>query len=198
MDDVDAPRSRLMAAGRELFFLHGVAEVSIDALVRAAKVSKTTFYKRFSDKQALMAAIVTEECDRIDPKTRAAPTSFNEFRQALINFGSNLLLLLEGQDKQQFERAIIGQAHRDPETARVFYETAYGRTCTALRALLNHGADRQLARLDLPVPILADWLVDLWKGRRHAERQLGLAKPIPTEVLRDHVAVVVDYFIHRP
>ncbi len=51
-------RDRLVAAAVELFYRHGFNAVGIDAVIDAAGVTKTTFYKHFESKDDLMVAAV--------------------------------------------------------------------------------------------------------------------------------------------
>ena len=56
-------RGRLVAAAIELFYERGFAAVGVDQVIAAAGVTKTTFYKHFESKEALMVAAV-EQRDR--------------------------------------------------------------------------------------------------------------------------------------
>src|SRR5690349_12465025 len=51
-------RERLVAAAVELFYRRGFGAVGVDQVIEAAGVTKTTFYKHFEGKDALMVAAV--------------------------------------------------------------------------------------------------------------------------------------------
>src|SRR5580693_5200944 len=53
-----ATRDALVAAARPLFAAHGFAEVSTDAIVAAAGVTRGALYHQFTDKTALFEAVV--------------------------------------------------------------------------------------------------------------------------------------------
>ncbi|AUW59294.1 hypothetical protein C1T17_15560 [Sphingobium sp. SCG-1] len=53
-------REALMAAGRKLFAEHPLDAVAVDDVIGAASVAKGSFYNHFSDKDALLSAIVAE------------------------------------------------------------------------------------------------------------------------------------------
>jgi AcrR family transcriptional regulator len=53
-----ATRDALLAAGRSLFAEHGFAEVSTDAIVVAAGVTRGALYHQFADKTALFDAVL--------------------------------------------------------------------------------------------------------------------------------------------
>lgn len=59
-----ATRDALVAAARPLFAAHGFAEVSTDAIVAAAGVTRGALYHQFTDKTALFEAVLaTVEAD---------------------------------------------------------------------------------------------------------------------------------------
>ncbi len=51
-------RGRLVATAVELFYRHGFNAVGLDRVIEEAGVTKTTFYKHFESKSALMVAAV--------------------------------------------------------------------------------------------------------------------------------------------
>ena len=55
------PRERLLSAATELFCRHGVHAVGVDAVVEAAGTAKTTLYKLFGSKDALVEAVLERE-----------------------------------------------------------------------------------------------------------------------------------------
>src|SRR5260221_2171896 len=50
-----APRERILAAARELFFRHGIRAVGVDAIAEAAGTNKMTLYRHFASKDELIA-----------------------------------------------------------------------------------------------------------------------------------------------
>ena len=50
-------REALIAAGRSLFAVHGFADVSLEAIVRTAGVTRGALYHHFADKTELFAAV---------------------------------------------------------------------------------------------------------------------------------------------
>src|ERR1700675_182096 len=58
-----APRERILAAARELFFPHGIRAVGVDPIAEAAGTNKMTLYRHFASKDELVA-----ECLRVFAK----------------------------------------------------------------------------------------------------------------------------------
>lgn len=55
-----APRDRILAAARELFYRDGVRAVGVDAVAAAAGTNKMTLYRHFASKDALVAAYLRQ------------------------------------------------------------------------------------------------------------------------------------------
>lgn len=55
------PRERLLGAATELFCRRGFHAVGVDAIVEAAGTAKTTLYKLFGSKEALVEAVLDRE-----------------------------------------------------------------------------------------------------------------------------------------
>jgi AcrR family transcriptional regulator len=64
----EATRQALVAAAREIFIEQGYQETGIEAISRAARVTRGAFYHHFADKKALLEALV------IDIQASAAAT----------------------------------------------------------------------------------------------------------------------------
>lgn len=58
------PRDRLIEAATRLFCRYGVNSVGVDAIVAAAGTAKTTLYKVFGSKDALVEAVLTREGEK--------------------------------------------------------------------------------------------------------------------------------------
>ncbi|RJL24126.1 TetR/AcrR family transcriptional regulator [Bailinhaonella thermotolerans] len=58
--DAARNRRRILDAAARLFAEHGVDEVSMDAVARAAEVGKGTLFRRFGDRAGLAAALLDE------------------------------------------------------------------------------------------------------------------------------------------
>lgn len=55
------PRERLIESARSLFCRYGINSVGVDAIIEAAGTAKTTLYKLFGSKDALVEAVLERE-----------------------------------------------------------------------------------------------------------------------------------------
>src|SRR5260370_37943723 len=73
----EATRQALLAAGRDIFAKEGFQATGIEAISRAARVTRGAFYHHFEDKRALFDAVVVslqvEAAAKIEERTRGEP-----------------------------------------------------------------------------------------------------------------------------
>lgn len=175
-DGADTPEHRIRAAARDLLFSEGFGQVTTDRLAQSAGVSKTTIYKYFGDMTGVLRAVVTAEADAFQAGIILDPQTEQDFRDGVIRFGINLLTLVDDPQTIGFEMSILEQARTHPDVAHCFYEAAHLRTHAALCDMIEAGRRRGFVRSSLRSDHLADHLISLWKGNRHAKAQLGLAE----------------------
>src|SRR5262245_33679524 len=56
-----APRERLLAAAKELFYRHGIRAVGVEAIAEHAETNKVTLYRHFPSKDELVAEYLRRE-----------------------------------------------------------------------------------------------------------------------------------------
>lgn len=62
----EATKKKLYDSARKLFGTYGVEDVSVDAIVEAAGVSKGTFYVHFVSKNALLSSLISDDVSGVD------------------------------------------------------------------------------------------------------------------------------------
>jgi TetR/AcrR family transcriptional repressor of mexJK operon len=110
----------LQAAG-QVFRDQGYGSASMDAIARAAGVSKATLYAHFAGKDQLFAAIVSDECRRHSQALTAPDIDRLEVREALAAIGRNFLQLVLSEKARAIYRIVMAEAPRFPELGRAFY-----------------------------------------------------------------------------
>ena len=115
-EDVAIIERKLLAVALNEFLQHGYGGTSMTKIVKAAKVSKTTLYSRFSSKEELFRAIIHAQIERLSPsaslRSDAGPLGLG---QGLKSFANHILKLnLEG-DLLGVNRLIFSESHRFSE-----------------------------------------------------------------------------------
>ncbi len=120
--DVSASRKRqqVLQAAAELFITQGYGAVSMDAVARAAGVSKATLYAHFASKDALFATIVGDACRRSPVDEANFPEHPQDVEAALRSLGRRLLRFLLEPRTLAIARVAIAESARFPELGVAF------------------------------------------------------------------------------
>jgi TetR/AcrR family transcriptional repressor of mexJK operon len=190
--DAGKDESILQAAG-DLFMERGYEAVSLDAVAQAAGVSKATIYARYTDKDALFAAVLRQECERAVSPDSFLPAPDQPVRATLILVATRFLTLVTGEKAMQMHRVLVAESGRAPRMAELFYETAVLSLKNRFAAWLE--AETVRGRLNVRDPHGAAWrYLGGVKGEAHMRASFGLPSVDP-EHLRVHIENGADEFI---
>jgi AcrR family transcriptional regulator len=149
------PRSELCdraieAAALDLVVEHGFAGMSIEGVAARAGVAKTTIYRRWDCKAALVVdAFVHRSCDRVvSPDTGSLRADLIEMWRAFLRSLQHDGGLME---------AFVAEQRRHPELAEAFRATFLKQRRAVVRAVLERGVERG----ELPPSADLDLLVDV-------------------------------------
>lgn len=122
-EDVGEIGEQLLAVALGEFVRNGYGGTSLNQIVRAARISKTTLYQRYTSKEELFAAIMRREIERLAPQTslglNEAPGSLE---RGLIAYAERALASsLEG-DLLEVNRLVYSEASRFPELGQAASE----------------------------------------------------------------------------
>jgi AcrR family transcriptional regulator len=116
LEDVAAIERRLLAIALKEFTAHGYGGTSMARIVKAAGVSKTTLYSRFSSKEELFRAIMHDQIDRLAASTLLRPDAGPPNLEAgLKTYASRALEFSMRGEMLEVNRLIYSEAHRFPE-----------------------------------------------------------------------------------
>lgn len=180
--DRESPKRKLvMDAATHLFMAQGYGAVSMDAIARAAGVSKATLYAHFASKDRLFATIIGEACQQsVSPREllSAHPT---DARGALHAFGERLLRFFLEPRALAIHRVVIAESVRFPELGRAFYESGPAAIHLAFGEWLVEQTAAGCLAVTHPA-IASDQFIGLLRTRPFLRASLGLAPPTDAEV----------------
>lgn len=157
-------KKKIFETAQHLILEHGFENVSVDSIVKAADVSKGTFYVHFESKDALAAALVYEYTNTTDKDYKSFLTSLPDQNSVF----DTLLLLAE--EITEFIATNIGL-----ENMRVLYKAHLTKTINTTPAM---SYDRDLYKMFTEV---------LERGIRQSE----LREDIPVEFLSKHLIMAI-------
>jgi TetR/AcrR family transcriptional repressor of mexJK operon len=116
--DSESPKRQLVLdAATALFMAQGYGAVSMDAIARAAGVSKATLYAYFSSKDQLFATIIGEACRQNIAVTNFLPDGETDVLAGLTVFAGNTLRFLVEARSLAIHRVVVSESAL-PELAR--------------------------------------------------------------------------------
>jgi AcrR family transcriptional regulator len=167
------------------FERHGFRRVALDDVARRARVSRTTIYRRFSNKDELVAAVIEREnlrlfADIAGELKQAGPQS-NCYLEAFT------LSILKFRRHRVLDRMITDEPGLVLELAGRHYGAAIERMAEALRVIFSAGLAERIG--EQAVTELADTIL------RYAGMVLLLPSAKPLETADDIRAFATQHFL---
>lgn len=137
----DAAKEAILDAALVEFDRHGIRRVALDDVARRAGVSRTTIYRRFANRDDLVAAVMDRENARlfadIAIELKSARPQSNYYAEAFTS------AILRSRNHRVLHRMITDEPALTIELARRHYCAAVGRIEAALQEIFPPGfADR--------------------------------------------------------
>lgn len=197
---IDPSKDRdILAAGRRLLFGKGPQAVTMESVARAAGVAKPTLYRRYANRDELLAAIATAEAEAMSARFAKAPDSTEDLRRALAEFAVDLGTFLVSDEHIGFMHA-LGQATRLPRSAREsIYRNGPLQTRDRLAVFLAEAARRSLIRCPRP-EASAERFLGMLMGLDLLRTLYHVSATVDAERMQARAeAVVADFLtLHRP
>lgn len=189
------PKQRDIAeAATRLFIAQGYAAVSMDAIARAAGVSKATLYSYFASKERLFANLVGVACSRSGSVLGELADGGADLRATLTELADRALRFMLAEPSLAIYRVVMAETARFPELGRAFYE----RGAAASRRTFAAWLERQMAAgklLSRDPGLAAEQFMGLLRTHLHLRALLGIGPP-PTEAeIETTVAAAVETFL---
>lgn len=121
-ENTEATRQALISAGRDIFAAEGFQAAGMEAISRAARVTRGAFYHHFEDKKALFDAVVvamqSEVAARIEQTARPQPRIWDRLRIGIDAYLDACLEPAYGRIVIQEAPAVLGSPrYREIEEA---------------------------------------------------------------------------------
>ena len=146
-----ATRQTIINAARRLFREHGFSAVSVGGICAEAAVSRVTFYKYYSGKNALLQEIVTEQKNRVRAEFENLLA-----RQCSLREAAEAVFALQQQSFDELYSAAFLrdiEENTDLELERFFHELNEEKYAF-MRGFFHTLQQRRLIQPDLPVELI--------------------------------------------
>lgn len=180
----DATQAILDAAVAE-FERHGFRRVALDDVAKRAKVSRTTIYRRFANRDELVAAVIDREnvqlCADIAEELKSQGPQSNYYIEAFTS------AILKFRNHRVLNQLIVDDPALALELARENYGAAVLRIATALEVIFPAGFVQRVG------PAVVDELADTIL--RYAMMALLLPGVQPLDTAEDIRAFATAHFL---
>jgi AcrR family transcriptional regulator len=181
----DLTTEAILDAAVAEFEQHGFRRVALDDVASRAHVSRTTIYRRFSNKDELVAAVIERENVRlfadIAAELKQAGPQSNYYVEAFT------LSILKFRRHRVLDRMITDEPGLVMELAATHYRAAIERMAEALRTIFPAGFAERIG--ERAVTELADTIL------RYAAMALLLPSAQPLETADDIRAFAAQHFL---
>jgi len=184
----------IFAAAHELLFSKGPAAFSVEAVARLAKVSKVTIYSRYTNREALIDAVIRQQANRMGESLSIEPANRVGIHVALTDFGVNLLTFLMSQEYQNFMRALSSTPDLPDDVLQNIYRSGPQRTMIKLAGWMRNVQQRGLLKLTEPEKS-AELLLGMLMGLDVVRLMYGEPCQRDIQSIKHHVNWVVDAFL---
>ena len=187
---------QVLDGARAVFMSDGYEGSSVDAIARAAGVSKATLYSYFADKRILFMEVAKAECCAQMAEADIVLSDVHNPRAVLSTAASRMLGFILSDFGQSIFRMCVAESDRFPELGREFYETGpkmfQARMTVYLRAAVEAGS---LAIDDFE--LAADQFHELCKASLFPELVFGIRREVDDAERRRVIDGAVDTFLAR-
>lgn len=191
-EDVDERINHILDVAEALFVRDGYQAVSVEAIARAAQISKKTIYSQFENKAGLLSAVV----DRL-AQSRSVALSHEHhasLREGLLHRALVILDASYDETTIRFDIILFREGRLFPELGRTFERAARERYIKPVEDYLVACAKRGLLREIDPV-FAAQAFVHLLTADIIIQTAMGEEARMSPAQRRAHARRVCDMFI---
>lgn len=150
---------QILSAARQEFLEHGFSETSMDAIARAACVSKATLYAYFPSKEALFSHLVQTECEE-KSLGLPAPDLDGGLVPALEALCRHFVDHFLTKESAAFFQTVSSERCRFPDLCRLYFSSGKNTVLDFVAAYLEEAKKRGLLAFD-DASIAAEQLLNL-------------------------------------
>ncbi|WP_371155680.1 TetR/AcrR family transcriptional regulator [Jannaschia sp. 2305UL9-9] len=187
---------QVLDGARTVFMSDGYEGASVDAIARAAGVSKATLYSYFADKRLLFMEVAKAECSLQIEEADTILTVDANPREVLCTAADRMLSFFLSSFGQSIFRICVAESDRFPELGREFYETGPKLFRAKMVEYLREAvADGELVIDDLA--LAADQFSELCKATLFSELMFGIRKSVSEAEKTRVIEGAVETFLAR-
>lgn len=144
----EAKRQQILQGAHAIFMDVGFDVASMEQIAKRAGVSKGTMYNYYANKEALFAALIQSECERLRGKLFGRLDVDKAPEEFLYELGVMFLQKTLGSDELNMYRIIVAQSVRFPALGLIFENSGPAVGGKVLGRYLRGLSDQGVLRID--------------------------------------------------
>ncbi len=188
-------RQAVLEAAAKLFIGQGYGAVSMDAVAKAAGVSKATLYAHFSGKDALFAEIVRNRLSRLKTDSATVANHALPPRESLRAMGQHWMRFMLAPRTLAIYRIVVGEGTRFPDLARAFHAAGPDQGLAWMTAWVEEEIRLGRLRADTNAQRAAEQMVGLLRGNLYLRSVLGLQTTVTDAEIDEVVDAAAETFL---
>jgi TetR/AcrR family transcriptional repressor of mexJK operon len=187
-------RERILDIATDMLLSQGYGATSIEAIAKRAGVSKRTFYHRFDDKPALMAAVVVRVIDSQRPQSYARLQWGVDLETRLIELGGIILHAALSPRVVQLRRLMVAEVERFPELAIAVAKAGGRQEAESLVIGILKNAKPSVKRSEAELHFAAQQFLQMVVTLPQS-RALSMGPPMSASELDEWITRTVRFFL---
>lgn len=183
--------ARLRDAAIDVFLEHGFARTSMDAVARAAGITRPTLYARYPDKRTLFAAVVTWVLARQEWDAPMVEMERADLPAGLTTIARSMLARALDPDTVRLKLVVEHESAHFPKLALSTHQRTWSPYRRAVEELLTHHAEAGTVVVD-DLESAAELFLAMVVALPARLAALGTARP--AEVEERHLQHAVELF----
>lgn len=159
-------RKSFIIAAEELFLTQDYASVTIDAIVKAAKSSKPTFYNYFKSKDELFEAYIIDSAQDFMNELHETITFTTSIDKTLYQLASTYIRKLLSPHIIALNKLVVGESKRQPDIVRIYFEQGVKKVVATFNYVMEKAVKSKALQGDTP-DVLAKYFKALCDAECH-------------------------------
>lgn len=186
----------VLQAAQKIFFEHGFSAATTDMIQREAKVSKSTLYQHFQNKEGMFRAVIQWVCKRNFEEAQLESITGGDIREKLINLAKAYLRLLMKNETIALFRIVVEVSTVFPHLMEMFYASGPGIFQKTIQKTLSQAMrDGELAIPPAEVMPATLLFCAMVRGEPHLLHILFPHKDFSQKELNAWITLSVDRFL---
>lgn len=187
---------QVLEGARAVFLADGFEGASVDAIAKAAGVSKATLYSYFPDKKLLFMEVAKAECGAQVDRAGSSLTEYSDPRDALHDAAEQIVQFGMSDFAQAIFRMCVAEGERFPELGQEFFRTGPQVFRQKMQTYLRLAVENGHFKID-DIELAADQFKELCQSHLFVERVFNVRDGATRAEIDRVINGAVDMFMAR-